>query len=268
MSNAELVYDDLLGRGKQKGSACAWRAIVVRFEVCCGVKDSYGRVDVIKFLAQLRKEGISQNSINTMLRAIKLLCEIQHWADGFPRLAMPKVRRGDIKRPRLSVDEVGELIQKAKEVCSKRELAFLAVATTYGLRREEIGTLKVYDGVVEVDTRKGGEVTVQLVPDEVKDFIQGYCGSNDPKYMTRVFWRIADKVGLSFDAGYGWHSIRRALATELLLRDVSVVNLLRFMRWSDASLQREVGMLAIYVERKQGDIDRSVFKVHPFLRFW
>jgi hypothetical protein len=268
MSNAGLVYEDLIGRGRAVATACCWRGNVRRFEACCGVRDDYSRGDVVKYLAQLRSEGIKQNSINMMLKPIKLLCELQGWSDGFPRLAMPKVRRSDINRPRLSIGEVCNIVTRAKEVCSERELAFLAAATIYGLRREEIGTLEVSDGHVTVHTAKGGEVTTHLLPDSIKCYLVGYRGAKDVKYLTRVFWNVVDKVGLSLSAGYGWHSIRRALATELMVCDVSLWNLIKFMRWSDAMLQREVGMLAIYAECKQEDVDRSVFKVHPFLRFW
>jgi len=86
--------------------------------------------------------------------------------------------------------------------------------------------------------------------------------------MTRVFQRIMSKVGLQVVRGYGWHSIRRALATELVLRDISALNILRFMRWSDAGVKGEFGMLAIYARREQDKIDKSVFKVHPFLSAW
>ena len=276
MSNGELVYEDLIGRGRKVATACAWRAIVRRFEACCGVKDDYSRGDVVKYLAQLRSEGISQNSINTMLRPVKLLCELERWGNGFPRLAMPKVRRCDVSRPRLSVGEVRNLIVKArtlrnksgKLICSERELAYLAAATTYGLRREEIGTLEVCDGHVTVHTAKGGEVTTHLLPGSIKRYMVGYCGANDVKYLSRVFQSLVNKVGLGLDAGYGWHSVRRALATELFIKDVPMLHIIRFMRWSDGSVQRELGMLAIYAEREQGDIDRYIFDVHPFLPFW
>jgi hypothetical protein len=46
-SNAELVYDDLIARGKQVETAKRWRALVQRFEACCGIKGSYDRADVI-----------------------------------------------------------------------------------------------------------------------------------------------------------------------------------------------------------------------------
>jgi hypothetical protein len=53
-SNSELVYHDLIARGRQVETAKQWRALVQRFEACCGIKDSYNRADVIKFIADIR----------------------------------------------------------------------------------------------------------------------------------------------------------------------------------------------------------------------
>ena len=267
-SNAELVYRDLIARGKQVETARRWRSLVQRFEACCGIKGSYNRADVVKFIAELRQEDMKQNSINSRLKALRLLCQIQNWDGGFPRLAMPKVKDSEVNRPCFTVDEVVHIISKAKEVCSERELGFLAAASVYGLRREEIGTLEVSDGHVKVHTAKDGDVTFQIIPDAIKDYIKDYRGAKDVRYMTRVFQSIVSKVGLEVSGGYGWHSIRRALATELALRDVSTLNILRFMRWSDAGVKGEFGMLAIYDRREQDKIDRSIFEVHPFLSAW
>jgi len=269
LTNCDKVYEDLVGRGRRESTARRWAAIVRRFEACCGVKGGYGRGDVVKFLVRLRADGMSQNSINTVIQPIKLLSHIQGWKNGFPKLVMARVRRSEISRPVFSMEEMRLLIMKAKEVCSGRELAFLAMASTYGLRREEIGTLEICEGAVKVNTVKGGEVTTHLIPDEVKEFIKDYRGCKDVRYLTRVFQKVMGKVGLEVDGKrYGWHSIRRALASELLLRDVSLLNIVRFMRWSDDSLKSELGMLAIYAQRRQEDIDRSIFNVHPFLTFW
>jgi integrase len=222
----------------------------------------------VKFVAELRQEGMKQNSINSRLKALRLLCQIQNWDGGFPRLATPKVRDSEVSRPVFTADEVVHIISKAKEVCSERELSFLAAASVYGLRREELGTLEVSDGNVRVHTAKGGEVAFQIIPDEIKDYMKGYRACKDVRYMTRVFQRIMSKVGLEVNRGYGWHSIRRALATELALRDISALNIVRFMRWSDAGVKGEFGMLAIYAKRKQDKIDKSIFEVHPFLHAW
>jgi integrase len=241
---------------------------VRRFEGCCGVKDTYDRADVVKFVAELRQEGMKQNSINARLKAVRLLCQIQSWDGGFPRLAMPKVKNSEVNRPVFTADEVVHIISKGREVCSERELAFLAAASVYGLRREEIGTLEVSDGHVKVRTAKDGEAGFQTIPDAVKGYMKGYRACRDVRYMTRVFRRIMGKVGLEVERGHGWHSIRRALATELALRDVSALNILRFMRWSDGGAKGEFGMLAIYARCEQEKIDKSIFEVHPFLPIW
>jgi len=222
----------------------------------------------VKFVAELRQEGMKQNSINSRLKALRLLCQIQNWDGGFPRLPMPRVKDSEVSRPVFTAEQVANIISRAKEVCSERELAFLAAASVYGLRREEIGTLEVSDGHVKVHTAKDGEVTLQTIPEAIKSYMKGYRACGDVRYMTRVFQRIMSKVGLELDRGHGWHSIRRALATELVLHDISALNIVRFMRWSDAGVKGEFAMLAIYARREQDKIDRSIFEVHPFLGCW
>ena len=267
-SNSQLAYHDLMARGRRSVTSRRWRSVVLRFETCCGVKDSYNRADVVKFVAELREEGMKQNSINARLKALRLLCQIQNWDGGFPRLAMPKVKDSEVSRPVFGADEVVRIISRAREVCNERELSFLAAASVYGLRREEIGTLEVSDGHVKVHTAKDGEVAFQIIPDAIKDYMKDYRACRDVRYMSRVFRRIMAKVCLDVNKDYGWHSIRRALATELALRGVSALNILRFMRWSDTSLEGEFGMLAIYAQPNQGDIDKCIFRVHPFLSVW
>jgi hypothetical protein len=263
---AEKVYMDLVARGKDIETARRWRNLTTKFEVCCGNKSKYARDDVVRYLCYLREKGYRQSSIDVMVRPVKLLAQIQGW--DFPRLAMPKVREGDVNRPILSNAEVYMLIRRGREVLSDRELAYLALSTTYGLRREELSSLGGIDGKVTVRTVKGGPVTTHVVPGEIKPYLAGYERTG-VRYMSRVFQRMIEKVGIALPSGnYGWHAIRRGLATELLYRDVSLINVVRFMRWSDASLKGDFGMLAIYGKRNQEEIDRSVFKVHPFLPIW
>jgi hypothetical protein len=263
---AEKVYMDLVARGKDIETARRWRNLTTKFEVCCGNKSKYARDDVVRYLCYLREKGYRQSSIDVMVRPVKLLAQIQGW--DFPRLAMPKVREGDVNRPILSNAEVYMLIRRGREVLSDRELAYLALSTTYGLRREELSSLGGIDGKVTVRTVKGGPVTTHVVPGEIKPYLAGYERTG-VRYMSRVFQRMIEKVGIALPSGnYGWHAIRRGLATELLYKDVSLINVVRFMRWSDASLKGDFGMLAIYGKRNQEEVDRSVFRVHPFLPIW
>jgi hypothetical protein len=262
---AEKVYEDLMARGKDAETARRWRNWALKFEACCGVKKKYGRDDVISYLSRMREQRYKQSSIEVMIRPVKLLAQIQGWS--FPRLAMPKVRDGDVSRPVFSSEEIRQMIRRGKEVLSASELAYLALSTTYGLRREELGSLGRIDGTVTVNTVKGGPVTTHLVPAEIKPYVVGYKRSGVTN-LSSVFRQIASKLGLVMTKNFGWHAVRRALATELVTTDFSLLNLLRFMRWSDASLKGEFGMLAIYAQRNQSEIDRSVFEVHPFLPIW
>lgn len=267
MSNAEMVYEDLIARGKQEYTAIEWRRYVKKFEDICGVKDVYDRGDVVKFLAELRKQGYKQNSINTIVRPVKLLAQIQGW--DYPSMKMPRVKAGDISRKAYGVEEIGNLIRRAKETCSDRQLAYLAVASVYGCRREEVGTAVIDGDYIVIKTVKGGDTVRQLIPDEIKPYLVHYEKRTDVRNMTRTFHQICKNVGVqNGESGFGWHSIRRALATELVITDVSALNILRFMRWSDASLKGEFGMLIIYAKRNQEAIDEAVFKVHPFLKYW
>jgi len=262
----EKVYMDLMARGKDIATARDWCRWIMKFEVCCGDKNEYGRDDVIRYLCYLREKGYKQNSIEVMVKPVRLLAQIQGW--DFPRLAMPKVREGDVRRPILSNAEVYMLIMRGREVLTDRELAYLALSTTYGLRREELSSLGRIDGKVTVNTVKGGPVTSHVVPSEIKPYLAGYERTG-VRYMSRIFQRIIRKVGIDLPSeNYGWHAIRRGLATELLYRDVSLINIVRFMRWSDGNVKGGFGMLAIYGKRNQEEVDRSVFKVHPFLTIW
>jgi hypothetical protein len=159
-SLAERVYMDLMARGKDTETARCWRRWTKKFEACCGSKDTYDRDDVIRYLCYLREQGYRQSSIDVMVRSLKLLAQIQGW--NFPRLAMPKVRDGDVRRPMFSHEEVCQMIRRGKEALSARELAYLALSTIYGLRREELTGLGRIDSKVTVETVKGGPVTTLM----------------------------------------------------------------------------------------------------------
>ncbi len=261
----ELVFEDLVARGRKVETAKRWLSWVNRFEACSGTKRKYDRSDVVRYLSWLRQQGFKEDSIAVMLRPVKLLAQVQGWE--FPHLAMPKVRDSDISRPAFSYEEVCQIIRRGKEVLSSRELAYLALATTYGLRRKELSCLGAIDGTMTVETVKGGPVTTHLVPEEIKPYLAGYRRA-EVSYMSLVFRRIASKLGLADRGEYGWHSIRRALVTELVTKEAPLLSILRFMRWSDASLKGQFGMVAIYAVNDQEQIDRSIFAVHPFIPVW
>lgn len=267
----QLVYNDLMGRQRTESVAKEWAAVAAEFEEVRGFKESYDRADVVNFLAHLRKRELALTTIMKDLKVIKLICQIQGWPKGFPKVSLPRVKEQDITRTIFTKEQVISLIQMGRQLLEPMELCYLALATTYGLRRQEMCKPKppqFEDGKVIIYTVHGAsEKTTHLVPPELAPYLENFLPYG-PDWLSHIFLRILGRVGIRVGANYGWHSIRRSLATELILSEASALNVMRFMRWSEASLKGEFGMLAIYAKRDQARIDEDIFKIHPFLPYW
>lgn len=265
----ELVYNEIMGLGKTEAVAKEWGSVAAEFERVCGYKEIYTRTDVISFLAHLRKRKLLQTTIEKDLKAIKVVARAQGW--DFPKLPLRKVSPDEIKRTIFSADEVISLIMMGKQLLPKAELCHLALSTIYGLRRVEMTTIdkaSFPNGChLTVRTAHGGRETTHLIPPEIAPYLEVFT-PYQPDTLTHMFHRIAVATGLKATGGYGWHSIRRSLATELALSEVSSINVMRFMRWTEASIKREFGMLPIYAKKDQERIDREIFNMHPFLPYW
>ncbi|MBA7603172.1 hypothetical protein ES703_10276 [subsurface metagenome] len=275
----ELIYQDLMARGRTEAVAREWGAVAEDFEEVCGCKcveidpeeygKKYARADLTLYLTHLRKRELAQSTINKNLKSIRLLSQIKGW--DFPKLSLRRTSPDDITRTILPKDNVSSMILMGKSLFTKPELCYLALSTTYGLRRSEMVKIEPHDltqETITIHTTHGGKPTTQLVPPEIAPYLQHYK-HYEPDSLTHMFHRLAQKTGLTTTTGFGWHSIRRSLATELILLDASALNVLRFMRWSDASSARGgLGMLTIYAKRDQARIDQAIFNIHPFLPFW
>ena len=272
----ELIYSDILGRRGNENTAKEWGAIAAQFEQVCGYKEKYTRQDLTLFLAYLRKErGLCQNTIYKYLKPLKLLSQLQEWGagpkgDDFPKLSMRRVKPDEVKRPMLGKDEVISLVLTGKQLLDPTQLCFLALATTYGLRRVELVKLKPSDltpETITVNTAKEGPKTTHLVPPEITPYLASFQPYKEDT-LTHMFHKIMVATGLKATGGFGWHSIRRALTTELTLSEASTLNVVRFMRWSETTVKREFGMQALYAIKDQARIDEEIFAIHPFLPYW
>ncbi len=281
---ADVICKDLMARGKKSDTVLRWRTWAERFEAVAGIKAKCTRNDVVDYLEWCRRQGFAQNSINTMLRPLKLLSQIQGWQ--FPKLAMKKVEETEVHRPMFKREEVEEMIRVGKQRLNERELAVLAMSTIYGMRRGEMARpnepdiklerievenngsgMVEFGGKIKVYTTKGGPKTEHLIPKEVAVYLEDfepYCIGK----MSSEFRQMIARMDIRCSSGYGWHSIRRCLATELLLANVSMLNIVRFMRWSDALVKGSFSMLALYARKDQTRIDVEIFKNHPFLKCW
>lgn len=229
------------------------------------------------------------STVNLHFRGIRRLFGVNQLEWPYGHGEAPVVKQRDTFRPQLGTGIMTAIIHVAKTgVLLPYEQCFVALSTTYGLRREEISNLKPQDvnlrkGTLYVTTVKGGRERYHLIADEIKpylkahDFGQRYALST----LNRSFRRILLAAGardLVKVKGIGWHAPRRALAHGLVGNGVNPFAIMKFMRWQSGN--QDLAMPMHYYGNVTVDIgqeepvtdeaaqDAEIFEKHPFLPLW
>jgi hypothetical protein len=174
-------------------------------------------------------------------------------------------------QPVLPVDVIREMVESVKSEYSP-EAFYLAISTIYGLRREELSKLtpkSFTETTIMVDTAKHGMPRKHILAEQIRPIVLARCQVADTythsvTSLSGVYHHIAHDIGRESPFGEGWHAIRRSLITGLLgsgLPDSSVRN---YMRWA----KPRNDIMYRYYQPNTEEIDREVFKVHPFLEMW
>lgn len=238
-----------------------------------------------RFFLHRREQGISDRTRTKEFVQLKRLVEANNWPWPFTSDDKP-VAEEEPFAPAFMPEEIETLI-KARDEYSKGELFYLALSTTWGLRREEMVRIRKRDYneqtiKIKIAKQKGRALRVEhIIPDEINSILQDY----HPKLKSRgsltyAFYRVLNKAGIERRKGYGWHSIRRTLRTLLewnLAENRLPLSLVAdYMGWSKTQKGIVYGgtpMLGVYAhpEIMSADpfgIDRLVLGVHPFVKHW
>jgi len=182
--------------------------------------------------------------------------------------------KGEVLPPTLDYDTISYLIL-ARELLDPRQRAYLALSTVYGFRRAELASLSKnnFNHQLVVATVKRGRVRVHSIPDEIRDVVLGYEFHRiDPSWLSRIFQRILRDAGLDPMPGYGFHSIRSSLITQLILAGVNPVVISKWMGWKTLpSEMTQLGvsrMLEVYGRPEVEEADEIIFSFHPWLKLW
>jgi len=201
---------------------------------------------------------------------LKKLFSANHWEWDIKK----PPEKGGVLPPTLDYDTVSYLIL-ARELLDERERAYLALSTTYGFRRSELASLSQdnFNHQLVVATVKRGRVRVHSIPNEIRDIVLKYeFHPIEVSWLSRIFQRILRDAGLDPMPGYGFHSIRSSLITQLLLANVNPVVISKWMGWKtlpSEMVQMGVSrMLEVYARPEFEEADELVMAHHPFLPFW
>ena len=247
------------------------------------------RHSIDEYLAMVHEDWKYKSStVNFVFRVIHRLYVVNHLPWEYKPGEAPQIKQRDEYRPQLALEIIEMLINRAKEgKLLPYEQCFVALSSTYGLRRAEIGNMRPADvnisqGSIYVATLKSGRECYHLIPEEVKpylanhDFDQRYAAST----MNRTFKRVLVKSGARelADLRLGWHTIRRSLFEGLVANGLDLMAAVRFLRWksgpSGLSIPAryygniKVGLKQHHPMVTEAENDEKAFDKHPFLPFW
>jgi len=239
-------------------------------------------MDLHRYFAEQRHNGIGEGTLTSTYTVLKKLYSANRWPWPLGREDRPEPPK-EPQTPAFRPEQVEELILNCGEY-SDAERFYLALSTTYGMRREELARVKrkdIREGKILVRTAKKGPQRWHLIPAEIMPAVRGYrVKEHQVRAMSAMFQRICRKGLGQRMPGYGWHSIRRTLLTllpmELAKKGMDPSLAAHYLRWS----RRTIGvaffgtaMAGVYARPEILDwdehgIDRLIFEVHPFLKVW
>ena len=239
---------------------------------------------VHRWMALQEKARYAAGTLRTYFGILSRIYKVNGYEVAFPRGAMPQVGDRDEEGITAEVDLIERFIWTSRQL-EPSHRAFLAMATTFGLRRSELAELSPEDfdferATVYVETRKRGRQRYHHLPPEILPFLQAYNWrpvSNTA--LSAAFTQIKLVEGLTMEQGrdMAWHSIRRALSQILEGAGFTVPQMNTFMRW------KGTGMIARYSRgvvvgvggaRRQAmglqdeEIDQRAFEANPWLKTW
>ena len=141
------------------------------------------------------------------------------------------------------------------------------LATVYGLRRVEIGSIDnscidIRRRSLLVSTAKGGVSRYHLIPECGVSILSSKLTGVSVRAMTSDWQFMERSAGIEHSDGFGWHSVRRSLVTRLTENGLDPIMIKKFMRW------KESDMFEHYVNFDFRAADAAVFEAHPFLKYW
>jgi len=252
--------------------------------------DSLGRESISSYLSTLVQRKKSPATVNYAFRAIRRLFAVNGIEWDYKTGEAPPIKQRDEYRPQLDPEVIADMITAAKNgVLYTHESYFLALSTIYALRRGEMSGLRGEDfnldrGYFYVSTLKAGRERYHLIPEEIvpyieaHDFNQHYATATVSRMFKRILRKACPYISAKDADRIGWHAVRRSVYQGLADSGLSLLAVVKFMRWKAA--MGDMAMPARYYgnvvigKKKRGSVvdeakgDEEIFEKHPFLPLW
>lgn len=241
-------------------------------------------------IEEMRKAGYADGTIEWEYRAIRAFFNCNQIPWPFRRGEGPKIREREVLALGIDDKVIERMVQVSKAgKISPIDSFYLALSTTYGMRRSELAQLIAEDfdlkaRLLYVETKKHGRERYHLIPDAILPTIESGLKHLKPTsrdQLTKTFYRIERASNMQHTSDLGWHGFRRMLDRRLVQAGIDELAVRNFMRWKRSSnnmVARYYTLTTVTLDDTETsgvaqdsgdrDIDERVFAVHPFLRFW
>lgn len=263
------------------------RAIVERYLKWGGTNEDR---DLTRWVRSLQEAGYKPGTIDLYVRTVRAFWRSLGLEP--PRASGWRYDPHDATRPALSPSLVERMVQAAlREEISPQQSEWLALASVYGMRAQEMASIRDGDvdpegGRIYVRTAKGGRPRWCWLPPEIRPWVSAERRPTTVERVERAFVRVWAAVS---DAPrperVGWHAIRRALVRGLAEAGVPERDVIRFLRWARAEESSASRMAALYAapshevsesgaevarveDEGRREADAAVWERHPFLPYW
>lgn len=249
-----------------------------------GLKDTKSPTesDFRQYFIRRRREGISENTLRKEFFHVKKLAQANSWPWPFEKDDTPYPEEEPKSYP-LQPALIEQMI-KARGKLSTSERFYLAVATTFIVRREDLARIQKrdFDGTVfTIHHSKHGRKVKHLIPEALRPIFADYRPKkHDTSALSLMFRRICKKTGVEHQRGWGWHGIRHTLTTAIAaalpknnLEPALIADYSGWSRKSMGSFFGGVAMVGVYrhpeiLDSDPHGLDRVIYSVHPFLPLW
>lgn len=254
---------------------------------------AFSKDNVLKWLKHLEDGGYASTTIHHDFSILKRLAATNDIVLSFRRDEVPKIHEFELFTPALAPEDINLMVDcvtgrenpPGEQIDIRPEhRAFLALSTTYGLRRVEMADilpdyLDIKGKTIFIETAKEGRQRYHLIPDNILPYLEewGFRRKLSNDALTVLFKNLKAMIGFNMKE-VGWHAIRRSAVAEAYRCGLSdpVVN--SFYRWKRPMRDMALRYATAKVVSRKGvsqdlahedrRIDEEVLNIHPFVKFW
>lgn len=247
---------------------------------------------VTKWIARLKGAGYADGSLLKEWGILRALFRRNDLVWPFRAGDAPIIHEQNVYAPALDPQDIAAMVDVALgrqpsqgPKPDARHKCFLALATVWGLRREEMREMTPQNvdekqSLLFVETVKHGRQRYHVIPTFIMPYLMewGFKQAVSLPGLSLLFNHLKEMIGLKVSMELGWHSIRRSAVSAAFDCGLNEPEVNSFYRWKRSGSNMALRYAASRVVGRSGEraeiggsdrqLDEKVYSLHPFVKMW